>query len=299
MRRALALTALLSGAALAATFPQTVTHDAGRTLLQSQPKRVVVLGGVGLELLFALGVTPVGYATSDPVELREGQRLRGVTVLGGRLDDVTYVGMVQTPSLETVAALRPDLIVVTDPYGPQPDFGRIAPTLVYSVADWRQTLPRLGAALGRGARARQVLANFAREVRLGRTLLAPVARRSPTVGYAILAGQRSYAYNAASPAGQLLSALGFQVVLPQGAQPSPYGFAPLSAEGFTRWKADHKIVVTASPGGVGTAEAQALNVIRRGGGRVTRLDLAPERAAQGPYSTLALLRELRSALLGR
>ena len=37
-RGALALTALLSSSALAATCPQTVTHDAGWTLLQTQPE---------------------------------------------------------------------------------------------------------------------------------------------------------------------------------------------------------------------------------------------------------------------
>ncbi|MVN86292.1 hypothetical protein GO986_05890 [Deinococcus sp. HMF7620] len=57
--------------------------------------------------------------------------------------------------------------------------------------------------------------------------------------------------------------------------------------------------MTASPGGVNMAEAQAFTVIRRSGDRVTQQNLDFSRAVQGPYSTLGLLAELRQALLGR
>jgi len=70
---------------------------------QAAPKRVVALEWDGLENLRALGVKPVGGA-----DLRGYRTYVSVGLPGG----VTDVGTRQEPSLERIAKLKPDLIIV-------------------------------------------------------------------------------------------------------------------------------------------------------------------------------------------
>ena len=66
-------------------------------------KRVVALEWDALENLVALGVKPVGAA-----DLRGFRQYVAVALPGG----ITDVGMRQEPSIERIAKLRPDLIIV-------------------------------------------------------------------------------------------------------------------------------------------------------------------------------------------
>ena len=70
---------------------------------QAAPKRVVALEWDGLESLRALGVKPVGGA-----DLRGYRTYVSLGLPGG----VTDVGTRQEPSLERIAKLKPDLIIV-------------------------------------------------------------------------------------------------------------------------------------------------------------------------------------------
>lgn len=82
----------------------TVTHAMGETKITSEPKRVVILTNEGTEALLALGITPVGAVESwvgDP----------WYEHIASDMADVTSVGTESEPSLETIAALKPDLII--------------------------------------------------------------------------------------------------------------------------------------------------------------------------------------------
>lgn len=139
------------------------------TAAQAAPKRVVALEWDVLENLSVLGVRPVGAADID------GYRsFVGVGIPGG----IQGVGTRQQPSLERIARLRPDLIVV-------PRFRStsnlstlrtIAPVLVYDsypgdrsngkqfsqmVANFRQ----LASQVGRRAQGERVLAQMSRSLR--------------------------------------------------------------------------------------------------------------------------------------
>ena len=70
---------------------------------QAAPKRVVALEWDALENLVSLGVKPVGAA-----DLRGYRTYVAVGLPGG----ITDVGTRQEPSIERIAKLRPDLIVV-------------------------------------------------------------------------------------------------------------------------------------------------------------------------------------------
>ncbi len=82
----------------------TVEHAMGSTELEKTPERVVILTNEGTEALLALGVTPVGAVeswTGDPWYDHIKDAMEGVTSVGSEGE----------PSLETIASLKPDLII--------------------------------------------------------------------------------------------------------------------------------------------------------------------------------------------
>lgn len=89
-------------AAAAATFPVTVTDDAGRSVtLDAAAKRVVSLAPANTEIVYSLG---------------ELDRLVGVTTYDdypAEVQGIEKVGDFTTPNLEAIAAARPDLILLT------------------------------------------------------------------------------------------------------------------------------------------------------------------------------------------
>lgn len=157
-----ALAVLLAGCGAAAPPPgeaaagtRTVTHARGVTAVPVAPQRVVVLDTGELDVVLALGVTPVGAVVAQ-----EGAPLQ--TYLADRVADVAVVGTIAEPDLEAVAALDPDLILSNevrhaDLYD---TLSGIAPTVFAAdVGDtWKDTVRLAGEALGRTAEADRVLA---------------------------------------------------------------------------------------------------------------------------------------------
>lgn len=82
----------------------TVTHAMGETTIKGEPKRIVVLTNEGVEALLTMGVTPVGA-----VEAYTGDTWYEHTA--EQLKDTKPVGKESEPSLEAIAALKPDLII--------------------------------------------------------------------------------------------------------------------------------------------------------------------------------------------
>ncbi len=82
----------------------TVTHAMGETTIKGEPKRIVILTNEGVEALLAMGVTPVGA-----VEAFTGDTWYAHTA--EQLKDTKSVGTESEPSLEAIAALKPDLII--------------------------------------------------------------------------------------------------------------------------------------------------------------------------------------------
>ncbi|WP_017378895.1 ABC transporter substrate-binding protein [Paenisporosarcina sp. TG-14] len=82
----------------------TVTHAMGETTIKDEPKRIVVLTNEGVEAVLSMGVTPVGA-----VEAFTGDTWYKHTA--DQLKDTKTVGNESEPSLEAIAALKPDLII--------------------------------------------------------------------------------------------------------------------------------------------------------------------------------------------
>ena len=79
-------------------------HALGETKLEKKPERIVVLDSGELDDVLALGITPVGMATTA------GQA--GVpSYLADKAQGIKTVGGISELNLEAIAALKPDLIL--------------------------------------------------------------------------------------------------------------------------------------------------------------------------------------------
>lgn len=137
---------------------RTVTHAHGTTEVPAAPSRVVVLEPVQLDATVALGAVPVGAAVLNEAA--------GVPpYLEPDADAVQTTGTVQTPNLEKIAALQPDLILGTESRHAElyDQLAAIAPTVfMANQADpWQDNVRFVGRALGREADAQALLDGYA------------------------------------------------------------------------------------------------------------------------------------------
>ncbi len=207
---------LLAGSALAA--PVTVTTETGPLTLKAPATRVVPLEYSFLDTLIALGVKPVAAAIGT-----QGGDRGAPAYLLPHLVGVREVGSRGQPSLEGLAASRPDLILA-DPLihktlvGP---LGRLAPTAVLtsrraSYDDVMNQVLLIGRLVGREAVARNIMADQARLVQKARAF---AAKKAPSMVLAVATPQSLTVHTTESFAGSLLEALGRRdAVKPQGGQ---------------------------------------------------------------------------------
>lgn len=109
----------------------TIKHDLGTAHMAEHPKRVVVLEIGFIDALLDLGLKPVGAADDNqPKQLINQHVLK-------QIDGYTSVGTRSQPSLEKIAALKPDLIIAdTNRHkGIYDQLKKIAPTIALKNAD--------------------------------------------------------------------------------------------------------------------------------------------------------------------
>lgn len=139
---------------------RTITDGRGRAVeVPAAPRRVVALSEPTLDGMLAIGLRPI--ATTG------GRGQSGTAAyLGTRADGIPSVGALGRPSIERVAELRPDLILVD---GTSIQDGavidklrRIAPTVYVSRTgeDWRRAFDTLADVLGERQRGDEVLARY-------------------------------------------------------------------------------------------------------------------------------------------
>ena len=282
-------------------FPLTIKHDTGETVLNAVPRRVIALHPTSLELLLALGVQPVGIGgygrmASEPV----GQPASSVP----NFDDLLslkpqHVG-IESPSLEAMTALKPDLIVsinfvAQDVY---PQFSRVAPTLVYNFAaqgGWQRGLRDLARALGREAAAETLLKKLEAQVRSARGRLASVLGAGNRVAVVALRGPQLLLTGPGFAPAQFLTQLGFQNT---AAANAPV-FAPASPEALTTLKADRVFLL--SFGAPKEALDSTVALLKRGSFKgVHTIDvLTASRSGLGPLSDPQMLDAFTNAVLGK
>ncbi|OII65811.1 ABC transporter substrate-binding protein [Streptomyces sp. CC53] len=328
--RARALTALLAAAALAVTAagcgsaaeeagggaprkaPEgrgtgagalTVTHLKGTTTLEEPATRVVALEWTYAEDLLALGVSPAGVADIEGYD----QWVTG----GPRFaDSVKDVGTRQAPSLETVKALKPDLII-TSKVRSEANYDQldaIAPTLMFDpyaaegeYEEMRATLEKIGTAVGRQEAAGAALKELDGKIAAARQRLTDggkdgaavtVARGYTTDGAAVV----EVLTDSTIPGG-LLPQLGLRNAWTGKAD--AYGMSKVDIEGLKPVEESTLLYVAAKDDDV-FATSLPKNALWRNldfaeGGRVHALDPGTWFFG-GPFSTALVADEIADAL---
>lgn len=144
------------------TGPVTLTDSRGKevVLADGPAENVVALEWMEAENLVTLGVMPVGVADVEGY---------GTWVTAGPLDDtVTDVGTRQEPSIDSIVALEPDLIIMEAGRGVQPkQLEEYAPVLVVEGSDasdnlntMKENFSLIAEAVGKTDEADTVLEEF-------------------------------------------------------------------------------------------------------------------------------------------
>lgn len=189
--------------AQAGVFPRTVRHAMGETRIEVPPERVVVLDTGELDTVVELGIKPVGavdYGADGLPTYFDKEEIAGVEV----------VGTIQDPNLETIARLRPDLILSSKLRHEKlyDQLARIAPTVFAERVGvtWKQNFDLFAQAVGQEDRAAQTRDRYQQRVtELERSLPNP----RPVVSVTRVMADTVRLYQRANFLGVLLTDLGF------------------------------------------------------------------------------------------
>lgn len=140
------------------SFPRTVTHDKGTTVIPARPQRIVALDNSLVEAVVLLKRPLVGGISSY-------RDLKGFPpYLGEAVKNTEEVGPLESPDLEAIASLKPDLIVsATVRHDALYDeLSKIAPTVFVKTTgpQWQQNITALGEVLGAEDEAAKELAAY-------------------------------------------------------------------------------------------------------------------------------------------
>ena len=152
-----------SGSAASGTFPATVEHKFGETVVPEEPKRVVTVGVTEQDVLLQLGVVPVG------VTEWYGEQPDATWPWAHDLLDGAHPEVLKTDDgfeFEKIAALEPDLIVGTNAGMTKKDYellSAIAPTVTSTdgatdyFSPWQDQVLQIARGLGREADGQQLI----------------------------------------------------------------------------------------------------------------------------------------------
>lgn len=135
----------------------TVEHAMGTTEIKGTPERVVILTNEGTEALLELGVKPVGAVqswTGDPWYAHIEKEMEGVESVGNEGE----------PSVETIASLKPDLIIGNKMRHEKiyEQLSAIAPTVYAETlrGDWKENFELYAKAVNKEEEGKKVIADF-------------------------------------------------------------------------------------------------------------------------------------------
>lgn len=145
-------------AASESAFPRTIAHDQGETEIESQPQRVVALDNSLVEAVVALEVPLVGGIGSYR------DQTGFPPYLGDAVADTEDVGPLETPNLEAIAALEPDLIVSASVRHEAlyDELSAIAPTVFVETTGpiWKDNIRLMAEATGTEDQAEEVVGEY-------------------------------------------------------------------------------------------------------------------------------------------
>lgn len=225
-----------------------VVHARGTSQVPVHPQRIVTLEPLELDTAVALGIKPVGAAVAG-----------NVTSIPAYLgvDGVTTVGTVTEPSIEQIAAVKPDLILGTESRHSRfyDRLNEIAPTVfIKTQADpWKDNARVIGDALNRKDDVSALLAKYdERCATIKQANAAKVTGKTVQMIRPRGEGQVSL-YGPQSFAGSALECVGFTIP-PQDWKDGLQ--ADLSLEFLSTAAADYVFVPSTKPGDANSIPAQ-------------------------------------------
>jgi iron complex transport system substrate-binding protein len=257
LRRFLAALTLLIVAvapAAAQSFPATIKHGLGETVIPAAPPRIVTLGWSSTDAAIALGTVPVGIPSfrsagfdKDIVPWVE----EGIARAGGTTPEV-FDDTAGAP-IEKIAALKPDLILAVYSGITEDEYkllSQIAPVVPYPetpwTATWQQVISISGEAMGKSAEAAALVADLEQFVKDEAGKYPELTGKSAVT---LIDYNGAAAIHSADDARAKLLALAGLVIPPRpDAAGAPEGFwYPLSYENFDQIPADVLIGFFNSP----------------------------------------------------
>jgi iron complex transport system substrate-binding protein len=229
-----------TAAPAASAGPVDLTDERGPVHLDAPAKNIVSLEWGLTENLIALGVPPIGQA-----EVKDYNKYDTVAPLAPATPDVGTRG---EPSLDSIVALHPDLVVTTTdlPANVIAQIAKQAPVIALRGSDgsdpigyMRHTVTLLAQATGTQARATQLLADFDAKVAAGKAALAAAGKTGAPFTMAdgwLDSGTVSLRlYTPTSFFGGIAAELGLKNQWPTGGD-KDYGLATTDIEGLTKIK---------------------------------------------------------------
>ena len=202
-----------SSAVSGTTFPRTVDHAAGSTVIEARPTRIVaVTDGGDLASLLALGIQPVGFGQrNDPLT-------PWIAEADGGNDAIQRYELANESNFEIVASWRPDIIIGQYGFVTETNiasYSAIAPTVATSFVGWRSSLRQTAAAVGEDVRCEEIIDELDAEIEAAAGRLAGATLRTRWMfGFPGYLGE----LNDRSPIGALLTEMGLVTLAPQTLQ---------------------------------------------------------------------------------
>ena len=178
-------------------FPRTVKHFKGETTVSAQPQRVVAVSTGQSDALLTLGIAPVGVGSPDGTETVPQYLTDAFPDKASELQKTVSIGSRTEPSVEEIAKLKPDLILVNkagkgDSAALYKSLSAIAPTVVTegTGVNWKSDFLLLADALGKRDAAQRRLDAFHASAKA----LAGKVTPKQTVSFLNQSGQRTRVY---------------------------------------------------------------------------------------------------------
>jgi iron complex transport system substrate-binding protein len=202
-----------AGKASAGAFPVTIEHKFGKTTVEAEPKRIVVVGLREQDSLLALGVVPVG--TTEWFGEHPGAIFPWAEEALGDAKKPEVLSFTDGIQYEKVAALAPDLILAVYSGLNQKDYdtlSKIAPVVAQPPgqidwgSSWQDEIVMTGKAIGKSAEAEKLKA--AAEQQLANAAAANPEFKGQTAAVAT-PYQGIYVYGPQDARSRLMTDLGF------------------------------------------------------------------------------------------
>ena len=222
-----------------------IEHDAGETEICGIPEKIAVLGPHMLDILLSLGIQPAGYAEWYTEGI--GNPVSEIPIFGERVtSNPMSLGLRNTPSLEAIVKLKPDLILGEDFLEQYSNLSAIAPTLLFNGQEdhWKRSIPKISKVFDREEQAQKVIDSHNQKVARLRNELATVVTAYPRVfhfaAFELPASMDLRTDDSIS--GILLQELGFEVVIPKN-QKAQSNNNSISLEVLPQLEADIIIII--------------------------------------------------------